>query len=67
VDRRHDRRELTAEELRRLLDVTRTSAKTFRGLHDLAGAVEKTAQPFAQKRTRTGRVAGHGNGRIHYR
>jgi site-specific recombinase XerC len=32
VDRRHDRRELTADELRRLLDVTRTSARTFRGL-----------------------------------
>jgi excisionase family DNA binding protein len=32
VDRRHDRRELEAEELRRLLDVTRGSTRVFRGL-----------------------------------
>jgi integrase len=32
VDRRHDRRELTAEELRRLLDAARTSPTGFRGL-----------------------------------
>jgi integrase len=32
VDRRHDRRELTAEELRLLLSAARDSAKTFRGL-----------------------------------
>jgi len=31
-DRRHDRRELTAGELRRLLDATRSSGETFRGL-----------------------------------
>jgi integrase len=33
VDRRHDRRELTAEELRRLLAVTRDGSRTFRGLN----------------------------------
>jgi integrase len=32
VDRRHDRRELTADELRRLLAAARGSARTFRGL-----------------------------------
>jgi integrase len=32
VDRRHDRRELEAEELRLLLDVTRGSDRSFRGL-----------------------------------
>src|SRR5262249_26535244 len=32
VDRRHDRRELDADELRRLLDVTRQSERRFRGL-----------------------------------
>src|SRR5262249_54158273 len=32
VDRRHDRRELTADELRRLLEVTRAGERTFRGL-----------------------------------
>jgi integrase len=32
VDRRHDRRELEAEELRRLLDVTRASGRSYRGL-----------------------------------
>jgi integrase len=32
TDRRHDRRELTAEELRRLLAATRDSSRTFRGL-----------------------------------
>jgi integrase len=32
VDRRHDRRELEAEELRRLLAVTRASDRTYRGL-----------------------------------
>jgi integrase len=32
VDRRHDRRELEAEELRRLLDVTRRSERSYRGL-----------------------------------
>jgi integrase len=32
VDRRHDRRELEAEELRRLLTVTRASERSFRGL-----------------------------------
>jgi integrase len=32
VDRRHDRRELTADELRRLLGAARDSARTFRGL-----------------------------------
>jgi integrase len=32
VDRRHDRRELTADELRRLLAAARDSGKTFRGL-----------------------------------
>lgn len=32
MDRRHDRRELTADELRRLLEVTRASKRTFRGL-----------------------------------
>jgi hypothetical protein len=32
TDRRHDRRELTAEELRRLLAVTRSSERAFRGL-----------------------------------
>jgi excisionase family DNA binding protein len=32
VDRRHDRRELTADELRRLLEVTRASTRAFRGL-----------------------------------
>jgi integrase len=32
VDRRHDRRELEAEELRRLLAVTRASERVFRGL-----------------------------------
>jgi integrase len=32
VDRRHDRRELEAEELRRLLAVTRDSGRSFRGL-----------------------------------
>ncbi|MCI0460338.1 MAG: helix-turn-helix domain-containing protein [Gemmataceae bacterium] len=32
VDRRHDRRELTAEELRRVLTAARDSASTFRGL-----------------------------------
>jgi excisionase family DNA binding protein len=32
TDRRHDRRELTADELRRLLAATRASARTFRGL-----------------------------------
>jgi site-specific recombinase XerC len=32
VDRRHDRRELEAGELRRLLEVTRDSGRTFRGL-----------------------------------
>jgi excisionase family DNA binding protein len=32
VDRRHDRRELTCEELRRLLATTRASDRTFRGL-----------------------------------
>jgi integrase/recombinase XerC len=32
VDRRHDRRELEAEELRQLLRVTRASERTFRGL-----------------------------------
>ncbi len=32
VDRRHDRRELSADELRRLLAATRGSGRTFRGL-----------------------------------
>jgi len=32
VDRRHDRRELEVEELRRVLDAARTSAQVFRGL-----------------------------------
>jgi integrase len=32
LDRRHDRRELLADELRRLLALTRASARTFRGL-----------------------------------
>ncbi len=32
VDRRHDRRELTANELRSVLDAARNSAATFRGL-----------------------------------
>jgi integrase len=32
ADRRHDRRELTAEELRHLLEVTRASGRVFRGL-----------------------------------
>jgi excisionase family DNA binding protein len=32
VDRRHDRRELTADELRRLLEATRNSPRGFRGL-----------------------------------
>ncbi len=32
VDRRHDRRELTADELRRLLEAARSSARSFRGL-----------------------------------
>jgi excisionase family DNA binding protein len=32
VDRRHDRRELEAAELRKLLEVTRASARAFRGL-----------------------------------
>src|SRR5207248_4458223 len=32
TDRRHDRRELEADEMRRLLAVTRESARTFRGL-----------------------------------
>jgi integrase len=32
MDRRHDRRELTVEELIRLLEATRASAQTFRGL-----------------------------------
>ncbi len=32
VDRRHDRRELTAEELRLLLETARTSQRVFRGL-----------------------------------
>jgi integrase len=32
TDRRHDRRELTADELRRLLATARASGKTFRGL-----------------------------------
>lgn len=32
VDRRHDRRELTVDELRRLLQTTRGSKRTFRGL-----------------------------------
>jgi site-specific recombinase XerD len=32
VDRRHDRRELTADELRILLDATRASKRDFRGL-----------------------------------
>jgi integrase len=32
VDRRHDRRELTADELRRLLAAARDSARAFRGL-----------------------------------
>jgi hypothetical protein len=32
VDRRHDRRELDAEELRRLLAAARDSERTFRGL-----------------------------------
>ena len=32
TDRRHDRRELEADELRRLLTVTRQSARSFRGL-----------------------------------
>src|SRR5262249_45531858 len=32
TDRRHDRRELTADELRRLLDAARGSRRTFRGL-----------------------------------
>jgi hypothetical protein len=32
VDRRHDRRELSADELRRLLDATRASARPFLGL-----------------------------------
>jgi site-specific recombinase XerD len=32
IDRRHDRRELTAEELSRLLDATRASVQSYRGL-----------------------------------
>ncbi len=32
TDRRHDRRELDADEIRHLLEVTRASARTFRGL-----------------------------------
>ena len=32
VDRRHDRRELTADELRALLAAARASTRTFRGL-----------------------------------
>src|SRR5207302_7639886 len=32
TDRRHDRRELDADEMRRLLGVTRASARAFRGL-----------------------------------
>jgi integrase len=32
VDRRHDRRELTADELRRVLDAARNSTASFRGL-----------------------------------
>src|SRR5207249_3254603 len=32
IDRRHDRRELTGEELSRLLAVTRASTQSFRGL-----------------------------------
>lgn len=32
VDRRHDRRELTADELRKVLDAARNSTATFRGL-----------------------------------
>src|SRR5204862_2115495 len=32
TDRRHDRRELTAEELRRLLGMTRASLRAYRGL-----------------------------------
>ncbi|MCI0464470.1 MAG: site-specific integrase [Gemmataceae bacterium] len=32
VDRRHDRRELTADELRKLLSVTRDSERSFRGM-----------------------------------
>src|SRR5262249_47985366 len=35
VDRRHDRRELATEELRRLLATTRASRRTFRGLTGL--------------------------------
>jgi len=33
VDRRHDRRELTEEELRRLLAITRDSKRAFRGMN----------------------------------
>src|SRR5207302_2814738 len=35
TDRRHDRRELAADEMRRLLEVTRASARAFRGLTGL--------------------------------
>jgi hypothetical protein len=34
VDRRHDRRELTADGLRRVQEVTRTCPRPFRGLSD---------------------------------
>jgi len=33
TDRRHDRRELSADELRRLLDAARSSSRVFRGLN----------------------------------
>jgi hypothetical protein len=35
TDRLHDRRELAADEMRRLLEVTRASARAFRGLTGL--------------------------------
>ena len=52
MDRRHDRRELDADELRRLLAATRDSARTFRGLD--RGRTASTCTP---------RLAGPGSAR----